>query len=184
MSSLFFKFIFHTLLGWKIVGNYPHDVKKMVIVIGPHTSLWDYGVGVCVRNILKFKSSYLVKAELYKNPIMAKFLTWMDGIPVDRGNKNADVVGSVVKVYKERDYFVLAITPEGTRSKVRRLKTGFYRIALAAEVPILIAGFDFKKKEVAFDELFHPTGNMEKDIDYIMNYFKRFEGKNPELGLS
>ena len=107
----------------------------------------------------------------------------MGGVPVDRGNRKTDVVGEVVKIYKERERFVIALAPEGTRSKVKKLKTGFYRIAKDANIHILVAGFDFKKKTVEFLEPFIPGEDMDKDMKYLMDYFKGLSGKNPELGL-
>ncbi|MEQ6121232.1 1-acyl-sn-glycerol-3-phosphate acyltransferase [Reichenbachiella sp. MALMAid0571] len=184
MVKLFFKLVFIKILGWKIIGEYPYHEKKLIIIIGPHTSLWDFAVGVAVRGLLGFKSNYLVKAELFRNPILAKILTWTGGVPVDRGNRNTDVVGSVVEIYNKREQFVIALTPEGTRSKVKQLKTGFYRIAKQANVPILVAGFDFKKRTVEFLEPFLPGEDMQSDMDFIMNFYKGVTGKNPELGLN
>lgn len=184
MVRFFFKLIFFRILGWKIVGKYPFQEKKLIIIIAPHTSLWDFAVGVGVRGSLGFKSSFLAKAELFKNPILSKILTWTGGVPVDRGNRNADVVGSVVKIFNEREKFVIALAPEGTRSKVKQLKTGFYRIAKQAHVPILAAGFDFKKKTVEFLEPFVPGDDMDKDMEHLMDFFRTLSGKNPELGLN
>ncbi len=183
MAKLFFKLVFIKMLGWKIVGRFPYEEKKLIILVAPHTSFWDVAVGVSVRAILQFKSHYLVKAELFKNPLLAKFLTWTGGVPVDRGNRKADVVGEVVRIYDTRERFVLALAPEGTRSKVKQLKTGFYRIAKQAQVPILAAGFDFQKKEVVFMEPFLPGDDMDKDMAMVMNFYKNFTGKNPALDL-
>lgn len=183
MIKLFFKIVYFKLLGWKIKGEFPYHLDKLVIVVAPHTSLWDFAIGVLVRGILDFKSNFLAKAELFKNPILSKILTWMGGVPVDRGNRNTDVVGSVIKIYNNRKRFVIALTPEGTRSKVTKLKTGFYRIAKEANVHILPVGFDFKNKNVEFLDPFIPSDDMDKDIAFLMDYYRGIHGKNPELGL-
>jgi 1-acyl-sn-glycerol-3-phosphate acyltransferase len=183
MVKLFFKLVFIKLLGWRIKGEYPYHIKKLIVIFGPHTSLWDFAVGVSVRGILGFQSNFLAKAELFRNPILAKILTWMGGVPVDRGNRNTDVVGSIVEIFKTRESFVIALAPEGTRSKVAKLKTGFYRIAKEANIHILPVSFNFGNKTVEFLEPFIPIGYMEKDIDFLMNYYKGIRGKNPELGL-
>ncbi len=184
MVKLFFKLVFIKILGWKIKGDYPYHEKKLIIVVGPHTSLWDFGVGVAVRGLLGFKSNFLAKAELFRNPILAKILTWTGGAPVDRGNRNADVVGSVVEIYNSRENFVLALAPEGTRSKVKQLKSGFYRIAKQANIPILVVGFDFKTKTVEFLKPFLPGDDMQSDMDSIVDFYRKNTGKNPELGLN
>ncbi|MFY0652553.1 MAG: 1-acyl-sn-glycerol-3-phosphate acyltransferase [Cyclobacteriaceae bacterium] len=183
MIQYFFRLVFIKILGWRIIGDYPYHEKKLIIIVAPHTSLWDFAVGVAVRGTLNFKSNFLAKAELFKNPILSKVLTWTGGVPVDRGNRKANVVGSVVDIYNEREEFVIALAPEGTRSKVRHLKSGFYRIAKEANIPILIAGFDFKKKTVEFLPLLRPGEDMDADMEYIMKYYRTLHGKNPELGL-
>ena len=107
----------------------------------------------------------------------------MGGVPVDRGNRNTDVVGSIINIFNDRKRFVIALAPEGTRSKVTKLKTGFYRIAKEANVHILPVGFDFKNKTVEFLEPFIPSDDMEKDMDFLMDYYRGIHGKNPELGF-
>ena len=89
----------------------------------------------------------------------------------------------VVELYDKHEEFVITITPEGTRSYREEWKTGFYRIAEKAKVPILIVGFDYGNKVVELKELFYPTGDMEKDIEYIKDYYRSIKGKHPELGV-
>jgi 1-acyl-sn-glycerol-3-phosphate acyltransferase len=181
--KLFFKIVFTKLFGWKIKGHFPYHLDKLIIVVAPHTSLWDFAIGISVRTTLGFRSNFLAKAELFKYSILSEILTWMGGVPVDRGNKNTDVVGSVISIFNNRKRFVIALAPEGTRSKVTRLKTGFYRIAKEANVHILPVSFDFKNKTVEFLEPFIPSDDMEKDMDFLMDYYRGIQGKNPELGF-
>ncbi|MCV9385240.1 1-acyl-sn-glycerol-3-phosphate acyltransferase [Reichenbachiella ulvae] len=182
MVRLFFLACFK-LLGWRIEGNLRSDLKKCVLIIAPHTSNWDFILGVASRSILRFKANYLIKKEVYKNNLLTWFFNYTGGIPVDRKSKKIDLVGSVVEQFEKRDSMVLTITPEGTRSYVEEWKTGFYRIALRAKVPIVVVGFDYSKKLVIFLEEFTPTGNMDEDMAHIKGLFVGVKGKHPELGV-
>lgn len=169
------------LAGWKVSGKKP-DLKKYVVIVAPHTSNWDFFVGWSARNIIGFRPNFLAKNSLFKIPFVGWFLKFIGGVPVDR-SKNTNMVDQVVKLYKEKEEFIMTITPEGTRSYSPKWKTGFYRIANLAGVPILKIGFDYATKTVFLDELFYPTGDMEKDIETLKDYFRQFKGKNPEDGV-
>ncbi|UXP32182.1 1-acyl-sn-glycerol-3-phosphate acyltransferase [Reichenbachiella agarivorans] len=182
MARLLFIAVFK-LIGWRIDGNLSAGLKKCVLIIAPHTSNWDFVLGVVSRTICGFKANYLIKKEFFRFKPLAWFFTYTGGIPVDRKNKKVDLVGSVVEKFESRDSLVLTITPEGTRSYVEEWKTGFYRIAWRAKVPIVLVGFDYSKKLVKFIEEFEPTGNMEEDIIYIKNQYRDVKGKHPELGV-
>ena len=158
-------------------------MKKCVIIIAPHTSYWDFYLGVATRAIQGFRANYLVKIEMYKYKPVAWFMNLTGGIPVDRKNKKINVVGQIVEQYARRDHLILAIAPEGTRKKVETLKTGFYRIAMEAKVPIVIVAFDYDEKLVNYMEEFLPSGDMESDIQYITSLYKNVNGRYPELGL-
>ena len=98
-------------------------------------------------------------------------------------SKHTNLVDSVVQLYKEREEFIMTITPEGTRSYAPNWKTGFYRIATLANVPIVKIGFDYKTKTVFIDEPYYPKGEMEAEIEEMKDYFRQFTGKNPEDGV-
>lgn len=183
MTKWLAQLIFIKILGWEIKGDIPKTIKKCVICIAPHTSNWDFFIGVVVRPIKNLRSSFLVKKELYKFPPLGWLLTYMGGIPVDRGRNSANLMDQVMKIFKEREVMRLAITPEGTRSKVNEWKTGFYRIAMGAGVPIILCSFDFEKKVVHFKEEFYPTGNMNEEVELIRSKFIGVAGKHPELGV-
>ncbi|GAB4248246.1 MAG: lysophospholipid acyltransferase family protein [Ekhidna sp.] len=174
----------YKLFGWKVKGKKP-DLKKYVIIVAPHTSNWDFFVGWGARNVIGFKPNFLAKDSLFKIPLIGWFLKFIGGVPVERKNKrkSKQLVEQVVDLYKTRDEFVMTITPEGTRSYAPKWKTGFYRIAQEAHVPIVKIGFDYPSKTVTIAEPFYPTGNMEEEIEEIKNYFKQFTGKNPEDGV-
>lgn len=178
------KFIFFSILGWKITGKVPDD-DKLVAIVAPHTSWHDFFVGVFTRSVLKMENriKFLGKEELFKNPLMNWFLRKIGGYPVKR-NKRVNSVDNVVKIFDENKNFFLTLAPEGTRAKVEKLKTGFYYIALKAKVPILLVGFCFKRRVVHFGEKFYPSGNIENDMKKILLFFSNYQGKIPSKGIN
>jgi 1-acyl-sn-glycerol-3-phosphate acyltransferase len=107
-----YKFIFW-VLGWKIVGDVPRDQKKYIIITVPHTSNWDFIIGVMVRGIMGFKSKFLGKKSLFKAPYGWLF-RWLGGYPVDR-SRSRNLVDQVIDIYNQHREFVIAVAPEGTR---------------------------------------------------------------------
>ena len=171
------------ITGWKIRGNYPYHLKKLVIIVAPHTSAWDFILGLAVRSKLhQAHVRFLGKKELFDGPF-GFFFRWLGGIPVDRSSAH-NLVDQVVARFNEADAFSLVLSPEGTRRKVERLKTGFYHIAKQAQVPLLMIGFDFGKKEVVIDEPFDTTMDTDADFRKIIAFFGAMQGKNPALGIS
>lgn len=150
----------------------------MIIAVIPHTSNWDFVLGVLVRSAMKKDIKFLGKSSLFRPPYGWLF-RMLGGYPVDR-SKNTRLVDGVVDIFNQKERFAVAIAPEGTRKKVDRLRSGFYYIALGAKIPILLTAFDFGKKEVRFLDLFYPTGDREKDFDHIHQAFTGIEGKVPE----
>jgi 1-acyl-sn-glycerol-3-phosphate acyltransferase len=181
MFRLILKFLWK-LSGWKISGSFPFHVNKMVIVVGPHTSAWDFIVGVAVRALLPIENGcFLGKKELFDGSF-GWFFRKMGGIPVDRHSKKG-LVEQVVQTFRQQDQLRLALSPEGTRKQVQTLRTGFYHIAKGADVPVLLAGLDFKKKTVVLSELIDLTDNEKEDIKKIIQFFQPIQGKHPELGM-
>ncbi len=181
MFSFISKFILK-LLGWKVVGEYPYYLKKCVVIVAPHTSNWDFIIGVLIRSSLKVRANYLGKKELFKPPFGFLF-RWLGGYPVDRSN-NKNMVDEVVKIFNSKDEFSIALSPEGTRKKVDKLRTGFYHIAKKAQVPIVMAALDFKNKQAIFTEPFFASDDQEADFERILQFFRPIQGMRPELGLS
>ncbi len=169
------------LLGWKTNGRMP-DLPKFIVAVAPHTSNWDFPVGLAARSILRIRNAqFLGKSQLFKPPF-GWFFRWLGGHPVDRSTSH-DMVDQVVKIFDAHDKFILALAPEGTRKKVEKLRTGFYYIAKGAKVPIVPVGFDFAKKEVIIREPVFTTDNMEKDMETLLQFYRSVKGRNPELGL-
>lgn len=179
MLRPFYLFCFK-IFGWKIAGRLP-DLKKYICAIAPHTSNWDFIVGVAARSILRVHNAkFLGKSQLFKKPYGWIF-RGIGGIPVYR-DKNNDMVDQVAEIIRRSDEFILAIAPEGTRKKVSKLRTGFWYIAKAANIPIVPIGLDFKRKEVVIGPMVYP-GDIDHDMRTLMEFYKGIHGKNPELGL-
>ncbi len=181
MKQILYKFIFFRLMGWKIDGTIAPEVKKCVMIVVPHTSWHDFYIGLFTRGILGMDMNFVGKKELFRFPFGGYF-RWMGGAPLDR-QKNENKVDAIAKVFQTRDVFRLAIAPEGTRKKVTEWKTGFYYIALKANIPIIPVAFDWGKKTVKISEPFWPTGNKEADFKFLQNHFKGVIGKVPEYSF-
>lgn len=179
MYSVFCSFLLR-LLGWKITGDSPQEIRKCIYVVIPHTSNWDFPLGLLVRGALKQNISFFAKDSLFRFPIGGLF-RWLGGIPVDR-SRNTNFVDAVINMYNDRDDLLTVISPEGTRSKVGSLKTGFYYIAKGANIPIILCRFDYGKMEIHFAKPFYPTDDKEADFKFFHDHFKSVKGKNPELG--
>ncbi len=167
------------LLGWEICGEVPRP-RKIVLIAGPHTSNWDFVLLLAVMFTLRMKIHWLGKHTLFKPPFRA-ITKWLGGIPVNR-SKAMNVARQVVDVYQTSERLIVLITPEGTRSKVSQWKTGFYRIAEGAGVPIVFAYADYSRKKVGFGPTLQPSGDIAKDLPLIKAFYKDKIGKNPELG--
>ena len=170
MISWIAKLIFLRFMGWKIVGDFP-KLNKFIVAVVPHTSNLDFVVGVLVRAVLSEQINFIGKKELF-NPFTGWFFTAMGGSPINRGT-NENKVTAIAEVFNKRDYFRLAIAPEGTRKKVDRWKTGFYHISIKASVPILLVNFNYREKKVSFLKLFYPTGDLNKDLKSMEGFFNK-----------
>jgi 1-acyl-sn-glycerol-3-phosphate acyltransferase len=180
MKKQIYKWIFFKLMSWKIVGTIDVDNKKCVMMVMPHTSAHDFYLGIFTRGITGLEMNFVAKKELFVFPL-GYYFKYMGGEPLDRsGGKNK--VDSVAAIFDKKETFRLAVLPEGTRKKVAEIKTGFYYIALKANVPIIPVAFDFGKKEVNLGAPLMPSGNIEKDMPILMEHFKGVGGKVPEKG--
>lgn len=185
-SSIRMRLLYETLfriLGWKIAGDFPPELKKYIVAVAPHTSSWDFPVGLAARSILRMRrTKYLGKSQLFRPPFGWIFRI-TGGFPVDRSSRH-DMVKQVAGLFNSYDHFILAIAPEGTRKKVEKLRTGFYYIARAAHVPIIPVGFDYRKKRVIIGEPLYPGDDMEKDFEKLYAFYGDITGKNPAFGLT
>lgn len=169
------------IFGWKVDKRSPEGIKKCVIVVGPHTSNWDFIIGRLAFISYGVKAKFLIKKELFVPP-MGWFLKAMGGIPVDRkGNNN--LTNTAVRYFHENETMFLVFTPEGTRSYNPNWKKGFYYIAEKAKVPIYLAYVDYANKRGGFCGKFEPTGDVDKDIIEIKRRLGQYKGKVPENGI-
>jgi 1-acyl-sn-glycerol-3-phosphate acyltransferase len=155
-------------MGWGIDGDIP-DLPKMVLIVAPHSSNWDFIVGVAAKAAMRLRVKFLGKDALFRFPL-GIVMRYLGGIPVDRTTAN-DVVTSVVGQFDRRERMLLAIAPEGTRRPVDRWRTGFYHIARGAGVPILPVAFDWRSRTIRIGALFSPTGDVELDLRELRSRF-------------
>ncbi|MCU0357905.1 MAG: 1-acyl-sn-glycerol-3-phosphate acyltransferase [Cyclobacteriaceae bacterium] len=173
------------LSGWQVqpAGTFPIKPPRCVLAVAPHTSGWDFIIGLLYRSALQLTNAkYIGKAELFKPPFGFLFRR-LGGIPVDR-SKRQNLVSEVAAVFTKHEKFMVALSPEGTRQRVDKLRTGFYNIARQAGVPIVMVGLDFENKRLIFSEPLYTGDSMEVDMDMIIRFFAPIKGKKPALGLS
>ena len=161
--------------GWTIKGMVP-DEERIVIIAAPHTSNWDFVLAMLAIFGLNIKLRWLGKHSIFK-PGFKIFFKWLGGIPVYRDNPS-NLIDNVVKIVKREKSIVIAMTPEGTRKKVKRWKTGFLRIAKQTHSKILLISIDAPTKSIEIGRIFNPTGNSEDDLAFIQKYYSSFRGIN------
>jgi 1-acyl-sn-glycerol-3-phosphate acyltransferase len=165
------------IAGWKVSGEIP-QVDKAVYIAAPHTSNWD-GFWMIVGKIaLGVEAQFLAKHTLFWWPL-GNVLKCIGAMPIDR-SRGAGVVEQLIAVFENNERFYLALAPEGTRKRVPYWKTGFYRIAVEADVPIVVAFIDYAGKKMGIGELFMPTGDPETDLQYLLNFYAPFTPRRPE----
>ena len=182
------KFIFW-ITGWQVQGGVPEDLKKAVIIAAPHTSFWDFFYARAAFFIMGLPVKITVKKEVVNAPVVGWVARKFGAIAIDRKpktgsfKKRASMVDAMVSLINERDQLIMMVTPEGTRKYVPRWKTGFYKVAQLAEIPIILGYLDYEKKHAGVGPVFYPTGVYKEDLPKIMDFYKDKVGKYPELGV-
>lgn len=176
IKEIFGKFLLK-ILGWKMVGEVPTE-KKFVALVAPHTSIADMLIGKVYNWATNMQPTIMVKKEFFFFPLNY-ILKWWGSVPVDRQSPTG-VIRQIANYFAQKEKMVLVITPEGTRAANPNWKTGFYRIAKEAQVPIYLMVGDFKKKEVGYLGKFETTGDMEADIKAIKRRYIGVSGYHPE----
>lgn len=157
--------------GWSVDITAPRR-NKCVICVAPHTSNWDFILGLFAYRSLGRKANFLMKKFWFFFPLKY-LLRSLGGIPVDRkGNKS--LTDRIISKFNDSSYVNLAVTPEGTRSKTSKWKTGFIYIAMGAHVPIQLGVIDYKHKKIIIKEEYQPSGDVESDLNNIKAYYKQF----------
>ncbi len=164
------------VMGWRIKGAIP-DLPRFVVIVVPHTSNWDFVIAMATLFALGVKVSFIGKHTLFKGPFGA-VMRWLGGIAVERTTQQGFVT-KAIESFNQREQLILGLAPEGTRKKVDTWRSGFYHIARGADVPLLLAGFDYREKVVKVGPLFQPTGDMETDFVHLRTHFAGITGKKP-----
>lgn len=165
------------LCGWKVKGSCPKE-EKCILIGAPHTSNWDFVLALMTFAALSIRCSWVAKHTLFHWPFGVLFRS-IGGIPVDRGS-GAAFFRRVLELFRERDNLVLVMSPEGTRRKTAYWKSGFYLLAVKAEVPIVLGYVDYASKTIGVAESFIPTGDADRDMSYIRNFYRGKQGRYPE----
>jgi 1-acyl-sn-glycerol-3-phosphate acyltransferase len=164
------------LMRFRLEGEIP-DLPKFVIAVAPHTSNWDFIVGAGTMFALDLRLTFIGKHTLFRGPL-APLMRWMGGVPVDRSAPHG-LVGEAVRAFDGIERRVLAIAPEGTRSRVERFKSGFLHIARGASVPVLFATLDWGNRVVRLGPLMQPGEDIEADLQRVETFYANVRGRNP-----
>jgi 1-acyl-sn-glycerol-3-phosphate acyltransferase len=161
------------LFGWKVVGDFP-DLPKLVIIGAPHTSNWDFPLAMLAARVAGIRISWIGKAGLFRFP-WGPLMRWLGGIPAQRTGSEG-LVGAMAERFAEVDRLMLAIAPEGTRRAVPHWRSGFYRIAFAAGVPVVPVALDAVLREVRIGHAVMPTGRVKEDMDRLRAFYEGVQG--------
>jgi 1-acyl-sn-glycerol-3-phosphate acyltransferase len=163
-------------MGWRLVLTIPW-IERAVIVFYPHTSNWDFVIGLLARFALGIPVTWAGKDNLFRGPFVPLW-TAMGGIPVNR-REHTGFVAQMTRAFAERPRMLLAIAPEGTRKRTTHWKSGAYRVALAAKVPIAMSFIDFARREVGVGGLMQPSGDPDRDFAALRAFYEKKTGRHP-----
>lgn len=164
------------LCGWKVVNVAP-TTGSYLIIAAPHTSNWDFPLGIAIAFHLRLKVYFIAKHTLF-NGFAGPIMRWLGGVPLNRG-ASTNFVDASVEIYANSENLIFAIAPEGTRSSVGRWKTGFYHMAKGANVPLALAYFDFSKRVGGIGKMLNTTENIDADMQAIADFYEPIMGKYP-----
>lgn len=163
------------LLGWRVTGTVPNR-EKFLVVVAPHTSGWDFAIAMVTLVALGVRASWLGVDWIFRYPLMSK----IGGIPVDR-SAGQGIVRRAIREFARRQHYILGLSPEGSRKKVVPWKTGYYRIATGAGVPLLLVSFDQRRKTIHLGDFFEPSGDYQADMDSrIRPFYAEFSERYPD----
>lgn len=169
------------LMGWRIEGQLP-PLDKFVVIGAHHTSNWDFVLFIAAKFILRLNARWFGKHSIFRWPFGALMRYW-GGIPIRRHLK-LNTVEQAIEAFAEHRQFILVLSPEGTRRKVERWKSGFYHIACGAGVPIVPAALDFQHRRIVIGAPFQPTGNEEADLRQFLAFYRPYVPKNPDYAFN
>jgi 1-acyl-sn-glycerol-3-phosphate acyltransferase len=166
------------LAGWRSVLVWPPEPKGVIIVY-PHTSNWDFVLGMLYRIGHGLPASWIGKAEMFPWPFTG-LLKRLGGIPLDR-SRSTGFLDALLEEFRRRDWIWVAIAPEGTRSHTDHLKSGFYQVSVAADVPVALAYIDYGTKTLGIDTFVRMTGDRDADMETLRRFYAGKRGRRPEF---
>ena len=165
------------MLGWTIKGELPKQ-KKLVLIVAPHTSTWDFPIAIAAKWALDLDARWLGKHDLFRG-VLGPVMTWAGGIPVNR-SRAENVVDEITAHFEAADTMWLGISPEGTRSYTERWKSGFYRLALGAGIPLWCAALDGKNRCLDLGIVIDLSGDLDADMQVIEAYYRDKTAIHPD----
>lgn len=166
------------MLGWKMHGDIPDGIDKCVIIVAPHASNVDYLFGIVASFKVRLPVRYLIKEEWLRPIVIGRLLKSWGALGITRSERK-NMVNYMAELLKREEKIALAFPPEGTRKLVTKWKTGFYYVALKAEVPIVMCSMDYAKKAMTIGEYFMPTGDYAKDMSIVREFYKDVTARYP-----
>jgi len=166
------------LVGWRSVMVWPPEPRGVIIVY-PHTSNWDFILGMLFKIGYGLPANWIGKTEMFPWPFTG-LLKWLGGIPVDR-KAATGFLDALLGEFRRRDWIWVAIAPEGTRSHSDHIKSGFYQLAVAADVPVALGYIDYGSRSVGIDTYLRMSGDREADLAQIRDFYASKRGRRPEL---
>lgn len=171
--------IFLKVTGWKCTIVATDEMLRSVMLAAPHTSNWDFPYAMATFWYMQVDVKYFIKDSYTKGPL-GPFFKWTGAIGVDRSKKVNNLTDYAIDQFNNHDRLVLIVPAEGTRKRVDKWRTGFYRIATEAQVPVSLGFLDFKKKISGVAEVYHLSGDFEKDMQHIQEIYRPINPKVPE----
>ena len=172
-------------MGWKIDNHWSHDIDQCVMIAAPHTTNWDALYARLALKSMNIPVRITIKDSYMRFPF-GPFIRALGGIGINRapkqmGEERPSMVQVMTDLFKQYPKLVMMVTPEGTRARREHWKSGFYHIAIAANVPIALSYLDYKKKTAGVGKILYPSGNLEQDMREIMQFYADVSPKYPEL---
>jgi 1-acyl-sn-glycerol-3-phosphate acyltransferase len=167
------------LAGWRLEGALPAQAERCVIIGAPHTSNWDMPYTLMAAFALRLNVRWMGKASLFRPPF-GGLMRWLGGIEVRRDQAENRVAASIAALKAAQTPLQLVLSPEGTRARTSQWRTGFYYIALGAEIPIVLAYIDYHDKRVGLGPVFTPSKDVDRDMAAIKAFYSPYQGRNAE----
>ena len=164
-------------LGWSLIADFP-ATDKYVLIVAPHTSNWDFPLGLLAAKALQLDARWLGKHTLFRWPFGWLFRA-LGGVPVQRDQRR-NLIEQISELFARSDKLIIALAPEGTRSKTDHWKSGFYHAARASGVPVVMSCLDYGHKQLVVGGTFYPGDDIEETFLTVRDFYQGRRGKRPE----